>query len=510
MVFGYHVSEPTAYLAVTGLGIDNVIVRKKAMVLPFQKVTKFSITPMDFSLSLQAMTVEKLNFSLPAVFTIGPDDTDESLTKYAVLLTGQDANRRNQAAQTTGGSHVQNIVKGIIEGETRSIVSTMTMEELFRERRVFRDNVIKNVQSELDQFGLKIYNANVKELQDTPGSEYFAYLSRKAHEGALNQAKVDVAEARMLGEVGEAQRQGQAKQEIAKIHADTAVKETERKAEKALADAALTSKEIDIEKGLSISRIEAKRSAEQRDTELQRGVELKRAEMELERQRATTVTKAIIQKESDQQKADALLYTQQKNALALKEQKMAETDATYYQSLKDGEGMKLNNAFRADAKLYAAKMEAEAHFETARLETEAQKLQADAAFYTQKQKAAGMLEMANAYGSMANVLGGPQGLMQWMMLEKGTYERLAKENAHAIAGLQPKINVWNTGANADGADSMAPIRNLFQALPPLLGTIQDQTGLLPPSWLAQMPAEQQVQLSKAITNAKTNGMNGSA
>lgn len=38
------------------------------------------------------------------------------------------------------------------------------------------------------------YNANVKELQDTPGSEYFAFLSRKAHEGALNQAKVDVAE----------------------------------------------------------------------------------------------------------------------------------------------------------------------------------------------------------------------------------------------------------------------------------------------------------------------------
>lgn len=139
---------------------------------------------------------------------------------------------------------MQNIVKGIIEGETRSIVSTMTMEELFSERKIFRDKVIKSVQTELDQFGLKIYNANVKELQDTPGSEYFAYLSRKAHEGALNQARIDVAEARMKGEVGESQRQGQAKQEIAKIHADTAVKETQRKAEKAAADAELMQKEI--------------------------------------------------------------------------------------------------------------------------------------------------------------------------------------------------------------------------------------------------------------------------
>jgi flotillin len=170
----YHVSEPSSYLAITGLGIDKVLVRKKALVLPFQKVCKFSITPFDFSLSLQAMTVEKLNFSLPAVFTIGPDDNEEALVKYAVLLTGNDDGRSKAPKNdiigvAAGRNHVQSIVKGIIEGETRSIVSTMTMEELFKERRVFRDKVINSVQSELDQFGLKIYNANVKELQDTPG-----------------------------------------------------------------------------------------------------------------------------------------------------------------------------------------------------------------------------------------------------------------------------------------------------------------------------------------------------
>lgn len=65
------------------------------------------------------------------------------------------------------------------------------------------------------------YNANVKELQDTPGSEYFAFLSRKAHEGALNQAKVDVAEARMRGHIGEAEKQGKTKQEVSKIDAET-------------------------------------------------------------------------------------------------------------------------------------------------------------------------------------------------------------------------------------------------------------------------------------------------
>lgn len=41
------------------------------------------------------------------------------------------------------------------------------------------------------------------------------------------------------------------------------------------------------------------------------------------------------------------------------------------------------------------------------------------------------------------------------------------------------------------ADPSAPIRNLFQSLPPLLSTIHDQTGMAPPSWLAQMPQQQE-------------------
>lgn len=151
----------------TGAGVDKVRIVKKCFLLPFQKLTKISITPFDFSMSLQAMTSEKLQFSLPAVFTIGPHDEVESLQKYAVLLTEDgDGRNNNKGLVATGRNHVQDIVKGIIEGETRSIVSNMTMEELFNNRRLFKAQVIECVQKELDQFGLRIYNANVKELQD--------------------------------------------------------------------------------------------------------------------------------------------------------------------------------------------------------------------------------------------------------------------------------------------------------------------------------------------------------
>jgi flotillin len=129
-------------------------------------------------MDLQAMTKEKLQFSLPVVFTVGPDinqrganqlggpddeadgigreDRGDALMKYAMLLANSE--EKENVTQT---QHVANIVKGIIEGETRVLVSSMTMEEIFTEREVFKKRIFRNIQNELSQFGLLIFNANV-------------------------------------------------------------------------------------------------------------------------------------------------------------------------------------------------------------------------------------------------------------------------------------------------------------------------------------------------------------
>ncbi|KAF2724248.1 hypothetical protein K431DRAFT_154689 [Polychaeton citri CBS 116435] len=494
----YQVSEPNSYLAVTGAGIDNVKIVKKCFVLPFQKVAKISITPFDFEMTLEAMTSEKLQFSLPAVFTIGPDDTVQSLQKYATLLTGNADGQISEgrlAVIKTGRGHVQNIVKGIIEGETRALVANMTMDELFNKRSVFRNQVIENVQKEVDAFGLRIYNANVKELKDMGDSKYFESLSRKAREGAVSQAQVDVAGARMHGRVGEAEREGEAKQRIAQINAKTALAETDRKVEKANADQKLKKREIEIERDLNLEQIAAQRAGEERDAELQKGVEQKRADMELERQRAETVTKAKIARESAEQKADADLYSQKQKADGLKYNQQMEAEAIQFRAQKDADASLYKKTRDAEAVLFAKEKEAQAMLLQRQREAEARERDAEANFTVRKREAEGLTEMAKAYGALASVLGGPQGLIQYLMLQDGTYEKLATANAKAINGLQPKINVWNTGSQgSEGVmDPTAPIRNLFQCLPPMLSTIQDQTGMQPPSWLASMPQQQQQQ-----------------
>lgn len=126
--------------------------------------------------------------------------------------------------------------------------------------------------------------------------------------------------------------------------------------------------------------------------------------------------------------------------------------------------------------------------------------------------------MAKAYGALADVLGGPQGLMNYLMLKEGVYVKLAEANAKAVNGLAPKINVWTTegGSGSGGADAMAPIQNLFKSLPPLFSTIQDQTGMTPPSWLANVPAQRNGEMEPeekmrqkreglGLTNGQANG-----
>ncbi|TVY40088.1 Flotillin-like protein [Lachnellula subtilissima] len=477
----YSIATPDTYLAITGAGIKTIRIAKSAWIYPFQKCQRFSIQPRDYPMDLQAMTREKLQFLLPVVFTVGPDcnqrgatagqasrdgnsvehapeDKGDALIKYAMLLAEGNDKKNNVA----NSQHIDRIVKGIIEGETRVLVSSMTMEEIFTERDEFKRRIFRNIKEELAQFGLKIYNANVKELRDAPQSSYFESLSRKAAEGAINQARIDVAEAQRRGNVGEAQRHGEQNREIAKINAETAVQKTERDSERAQAEATLATRTTVFNRDVSIAQIEATRATESRDEELRKDVETKRAFTELERLRASDVVKATIARESKQQAADARQYEEKTKAQAAL---FAEQNA-------------------ADAQAYKVRVNAEASFHAAAQEAEAQLVR-------QQKEAAGMSAMAGAYADLSRAFGGPAGLVQYLMIEKGVYTQLAKANADAVRGLNPKMTIWNTGAQAGGEGAHAEgtgmggvdsIRNMYQMLPPLMSTINEQTGITLPEW----------------------------
>lgn len=236
-------------------------------------------------------------------------DDEESLLKYAKLMSPHDKN----------SNHVNELVQGVIEGETRVLAASMTMEEIFKGTKEFKQEVFEKVQLELNQFGLLIYNANVKQLVDVPGHEYFSYLGQKTRMEAANQAKVDVPEAKMKGEMGAKLREGQTVQNAAKINAETKivstqrqgegtkeeikvrtevkVYENQREAELAEANAVLAKKKAGWAKETQVAEVEASKAVALRDAELQKEVEKMNAVTQTEKLKAERLSKASVEYE---------------------------------------------------------------------------------------------------------------------------------------------------------------------------------------------------------------------
>ena len=73
---------------------------------PIQRCTEFIITPLNYEVSIKALSSEKLAFQIPASLTIGPCVDDEAkLKKYVRLLVsnGQAAHQEQMIRERVRG-----------------------------------------------------------------------------------------------------------------------------------------------------------------------------------------------------------------------------------------------------------------------------------------------------------------------------------------------------------------------------------------------------------------------
>ena len=160
----------------------------------------------------------------------------------------------------------------------------------------------------------------------------------------------------------------------------------------------------------------------------------------------------------------------------------------------------------ANWELYKKQKAAEAVLYEKEKEAEAQKAIADAAFYTRQQAADGELYakrkeadgiaiIAQAQGiyvrTLLDALGGNyHALRDYLMINGGMFQEIAKINSEAVKGLQPKISVWTSGGEAaegsGGGGAMREVAGVYRMLPPLFQTVHEQTGMLPPPWMGSL------------------------
>lgn len=151
----------------------------------------------------------------------------------------------------------------------------------------------------------------------------------------------------------------------------------------------------------------------------------------------------------------------------------------------------------AEGSLYEKAKAAESQRLVAEAQLYARQLEADGDLYAKKKEADGLIALAKAQGIyiqtlLAAVGGDYNALRDYLMIDGGLFKQIAEINADAIKGLKPKISVWtNGGQAAEGAGSgtgaaMKEVASVYRALPPLLETVHEQTGMAPPPWLGSL------------------------
>ncbi|KAG5045161.1 hypothetical protein JHK86_014567 [Glycine max] len=79
--------------------------------------------------------------------------------------------------------------------------------------------------------------------------------------------------------------------------------------------------------------------------------------------------------------------------------------------------------------------------------------------------------------TLLDAFGGNYGsLRDYLMINSGMFQEIAKTNADAIRGLEPKISIWTNGGEANGASGgIKEVAGVYKMLPPLFKTVQEQT-----------------------------------
>ena len=406
----YRISYSNEWLVRTGFMVQNVQIGKKFVQWPFQNVNILRMNPTSYHFSINAMSQEKMEFVFPMAMTIGPKNEQQSLTKYATFLMSED--------------ETNDIVRGIVEGESRSLAARLSIEQIFSARTEFKDSIIKDIQSQLDQFGLHVYNANIEELKDSSKSNYFNSLSLRIKSEAENKAKIDVAEQNKKGDIGKKEREAETRQRLAIFESDTQIVENQRQQAILVSQAEMEKTKAEQQLVVQQANIRMEQESESLRLHLAKEVEIKRQEMEMEKIRANELTKTKVQ-------AEML----EKEALGKFQYEKIIADAQLYKSIKEAEGIAANYQAQSD----------------------------------------GLQKLIQSFN------GDSRALLSYTMLEKGIYEKLAESNAKAIQNLNPKITVWSGNAK----EAMEPIQQLGKTIVPLVDIIHDQTGYKLPEWIIQ-------------------------
>lgn len=355
----YQTAKPDEALIISGSYLGNKNVHKDesnnkikivrgggAFVLPvFQRSNRISLLS------------SKLDVSTPEVYT--EQGVPVMCDGTSIIKIGSSVEEIATAAEQFLGKtreELENEAREVLEGHLRSILGSMTVEEIYQNRDKFSQSVQEVASVDLAKMGLIIVSFTIKEVRDkngyldSLGKPRIAQVKRDANIAeaqALKETRIKKAEAEKDSQAAELQRQTEIAEALKEKELKLAAYKQEQDIAKAKADQAYNlesarAQQHVIEQEMQVKVVERQKQIELEEKEITRR----------EKQYDSEVKK----------KADADRYAKEQEAQAQKVKEVTEAEAEQFriEALAQADANKIRLAGQAEAEATLARGEAEA------------------------------------------------------------------------------------------------------------------------------------------------------
>ncbi|QOR67355.1 flotillin family protein [Cytobacillus suaedae] len=356
----YRTAGPDEALIVTGsyLGGKNVHVDESGNRIKIVRGGGTFVLPVFQQAEPLSLLSSKLDVSTPEVYT--EQGVPVMADGTAIIKIGGTINQIATAAEQFLGKSKQdreNEAREVLEGHLRSILGSMTVEEIYKNREKFSQEVQRVASQDLAKMGLVIVSFTIKDVRDkngyldSLGKPRIAQVKRDADiataeadkETRIKRAEAakdaQKAELERATEIAEAEKLNQLKiaefrreQDIAKARADQAYHLEEARAKQEVTEQQMQVQIIERQKQIELEEKEIARREKQYDSEVKK-------------------------------KADADRYAVEQAAAADKAKQYAEADANKYrieaQAKAEAEKIRIDGLAKAEAQRAQGESEAE-------------------------------------------------------------------------------------------------------------------------------------------------------
>lgn len=409
---------------------DQVYFSGRALVLPvLQKAFTLSLKQRQVPLNVTGQDKNFIKVNVVASINFKFADSEEDVRKAAQrFLTHSDAELNHSIQQS-------------LEGSLRSIVGSMTIEDINSNRAQFQNEVLSSAKAELADQGIHIDVLNISDIQ-TPGSTYLEDLAKPEAARVRQIAAVKESEARQASEFARIQTETNVAEKDKDLKIKVAGFQAETDRQQAVADAAgqLSKAEQDVQ----VAKLEREALTEQALVEAER--------------------LDITQKKP----ADAAAYAARVKAEGERDAAKAKAEGTAYEKTTMARASKEATVLEATGKAESVKLEANADAEATSVKGLSEAKSIEAVGAANASAAEARAKALNGYDSNALA-----------------FELAARLPEIVRAAAEPMSNIDNyTVISTDGAsDATKQVGNVITELPAL---IKSATGIDITSLLAGM------------------------